>query len=1101
MALKGDLKDINLADIFQTLSMNQQEGTLTVISGTKRMDLYFSKEGIHLLTTTDKKYPRLGEILLKEKKITPVELDMALARQKMTGELIGQALIDMGIVSTADIEQSVRRQIEEEIYDVFSWKNARFEFIPGEPKGEFFDPARLGKPITFDVSGIIMEAARRVDEWEQIHRVVPSMQAVLKVQDPNADIPLLDEVGVAEEAVRKIAELIDGKRTVEKIVEESPASKFDTSKVLASLVQKRYAEVLGIKEMILVADSYANEGDVKTAIKIYKETLKDLPPSSIFKQRLAQLYESIGDQKEAALEYATLADALFEEGSDEDALSLYQKALELAPKNFRLHHKLFEFYFKKGMNEDAVKEGLFVARSYWRINKLQEARETLGKLIEIAPDNLEVRQMLINISLDLEDTDEAVKHYEYLAECYSKTRDRSSLIEIYRKILSIDKSRSDIKAKLDRELGRIAKVEKKKEVGHKPLIISFTILLIVAGAAIAFWYYNHLADTDMERIKDAILNFSKQQVSEVPTEDADRLKRDFEGLKRKFERLRSRYKYAFFTDYEEWRRECESLLGRCEGIVKDICERREEEIRQAQQEIATLLEKAEKLDGGGDKSGALGIYKRILERAKTDPCSVESSLKVIVQQRVTELKQYLANARFLYEEATAAEKDGAYRKAFHKMKEILKDYPHSPEAKKLMLPLIIETVPEGAAVWINGVKQKRKTPVVVKRKPNTVVKVMLRRYGYNDVTLSVTDEQLKIHKELQKVPVWKTELKGVMVISPVTTDGKRIYIVNVSGSITALDVAEGRVSWKYKPEEFGHFKSNAVLVDGYVVIGSLNNMFYVIEKEEGRSYWKSRIPGPVTQPVLRVGENVLVTVENPYGTSGESLVLKLNIEERQKKEFKKFPQKVRSSLLLDERERVILVCAGRTVTALDTDGREVWSHTISQQISGEMAIVKDFIVLPTNRGSLLRLRRERNLPTPSQEEEEGGQISRELSPVMLGSLLTTGVCSVDKLVFVCTYTETTKESFVHAVDITTGREVWRSRIEKRVDSTPITDGKAIFVVDSAGKVYAYKVDTGELLWQDSVDDEVVATPTIVGELLIVVTKGGSKPSMVYAYVR
>ena len=77
LAFKGDLKDINLADIFQTLAMNQQEGTLSITSSEGRTEIYFSKDGVRLLASPDQKHIRLGELLLKMKKLTPVELDMA----------------------------------------------------------------------------------------------------------------------------------------------------------------------------------------------------------------------------------------------------------------------------------------------------------------------------------------------------------------------------------------------------------------------------------------------------------------------------------------------------------------------------------------------------------------------------------------------------------------------------------------------------------------------------------------------------------------------------------------------------------------------------------------------------------------------------------------------------------------------------------------------------------------------------------------------------------------------------------------------------------------------------------------------------------------
>ena len=202
MAFKGDLKDINLADIFQTLAMNQQEGTLTIVSGERRTEIYFSKEGVRLLATGNQKHIRLGELLLKKRKLTPVELDMALARQKMTGELLGQALVDMNVVTDQDIVECVRSQIEEDIYEIFSWKKAKFEFAPGEPSGEFYDPAKTGKPIAFNVNAVIMEAARRIDEWSLIHQYVPSTSTIYMLKDPQAAIPDVSHLGFTGDEIK-----------------------------------------------------------------------------------------------------------------------------------------------------------------------------------------------------------------------------------------------------------------------------------------------------------------------------------------------------------------------------------------------------------------------------------------------------------------------------------------------------------------------------------------------------------------------------------------------------------------------------------------------------------------------------------------------------------------------------------------------------------------------------------------------------------------------------------------------------------------------------------------------------------------------------------
>ncbi|MCX7704604.1 MAG: hypothetical protein N2234_11025, partial [Planctomycetota bacterium] len=350
----------------------------------------------------------------------------------------------------------------------------------------------------------------------------------------------------------------------------------------------------------------------------------NLPPSSVFRQKLAQLYENIGNQKDAAVEYAALADALVEEGSDEDALSLYQKAVELAPKNLQLHEKLFKFNLLKGNKEEALKEGLFVARNLWRVNKLQEAKEILIKLVEVAPDNLEIRQMLVNISLDLEDNVEAIKQYEFLARYFDKIDDKESLVEIYRKILAIDKNRSDIKAKLDKILSKSSKIAEKRS--RKTLVIGIVVLLLVATAGVAFWYYNHLAKVDMRACEAEVEKFSSQP--QPPDVDFDALMKQFQLLRQRFDGVCEKYRYAVFADYTEWKHRCEMMLEKGNAIVKEIERKRREEMERKQRVVAELNEKAEKMEKEGEYVKAMDAYKKILALAKEDPQCVHEILKL-----------------------------------------------------------------------------------------------------------------------------------------------------------------------------------------------------------------------------------------------------------------------------------------------------------------------------------------------------------------------------------------------------------------------------------------------------------------------------------------
>jgi len=64
------------------------------------------------------------------------------------------------------VENEIQKQMRELVYDIFSWKTAKYEFVNGHPGNEleFFNPDALGQALAFNISSVLMEAARRDDE-------------------------------------------------------------------------------------------------------------------------------------------------------------------------------------------------------------------------------------------------------------------------------------------------------------------------------------------------------------------------------------------------------------------------------------------------------------------------------------------------------------------------------------------------------------------------------------------------------------------------------------------------------------------------------------------------------------------------------------------------------------------------------------------------------------------------------------------------------------------------------------------------------------------------------------------------------------------------
>ena len=119
-SFKGNLEILNLSDIFQSLAMNRHSGTLIVNDGKREKKIFFAEGEISLLSSG--KRQRLGDMLIAAGKITAEDLDLALKLQKQSRKKLGEILVEEGFCEQSDIEALLRQQIEEEIYDLFLWR-------------------------------------------------------------------------------------------------------------------------------------------------------------------------------------------------------------------------------------------------------------------------------------------------------------------------------------------------------------------------------------------------------------------------------------------------------------------------------------------------------------------------------------------------------------------------------------------------------------------------------------------------------------------------------------------------------------------------------------------------------------------------------------------------------------------------------------------------------------------------------------------------------------------------------------------------------------------------------------------------------------------
>jgi len=175
MSFQGSITELPVPDIIQLVSVSGKTGMFTLVRGSER-----------------------GYIYLKNGQMVHARL----------GDLTG----------------------EEAIYALAIWSSGDFQFTPNEEP----EATTIEKSNT----SLLMEAARRLDEWKVLSRKIPGVDhiPVLILRDTAEPVTL-------SPVEWNVVTRIDGKKTIEELARAVQLSSFETAKVLYGLITSGLVEM------------------------------------------------------------------------------------------------------------------------------------------------------------------------------------------------------------------------------------------------------------------------------------------------------------------------------------------------------------------------------------------------------------------------------------------------------------------------------------------------------------------------------------------------------------------------------------------------------------------------------------------------------------------------------------------------------------------------------------------------------------------------------------------------------------------------------------------------------------------------------------------
>jgi hypothetical protein len=256
VALEGTIRDFGLPDIFQLIGLQRKTGILSLTNEKdgETVTVTFENGMVVMADSSVRRLEdRLGNVLVKQGKISRTRLEEALAVQKQTLQRLGHILSSGSAITQKDLRDALQVQISQIVFRVFRWRDGRYQFSPADSVD--YDRENFN-PMSADF--ILMEGIRMVDEWPIIEKKIPTFDIVFRpVVDPamiqvgvsqQTDEPGSGEIrrgaAVASGRIRltpeedRVFRRVDGERTVQAIIDAAGVGEFEVCRTLFDFLNR-----------------------------------------------------------------------------------------------------------------------------------------------------------------------------------------------------------------------------------------------------------------------------------------------------------------------------------------------------------------------------------------------------------------------------------------------------------------------------------------------------------------------------------------------------------------------------------------------------------------------------------------------------------------------------------------------------------------------------------------------------------------------------------------------------------------------------------------------------------------------------------------------
>jgi len=1042
MPVGQGLPPMSFPEMLNALARQKRSGVLRV-SGAEGWKVLELKAGsIRLVTGVSGRRLRLGEVLVARGKVPPDAVRRALEVQKATGVPLGEILVQRGLVSRADVHEIVRFQVEEEIYDLFTWADAQCEFQPDTTLGEQVEDYPGATELQIDPQQVFQEAARRIPVWQRIEKSIYSPYMSFRLTERGQSM-----LATASRGGRKLLELVQEGCCVDTIVRRTMVGRFAVWKSLTELLEAQAISAIPDAELPGLAERWEAEGALESAwgaLMRLSQVTTDRQKIAAFQGRARVLRERISREEAAAEEAAAPgARAVPGQRRPRSARAVFLLAVLVLLVLAGIFAPALGLVGGRTENLGPYREAARRAQELASKGDIAGARDVWEQFLAANPKGMgadlarsakeiidEQYEQLVEIEIDkaqrlerAKSYGEAIELYDEILKRYPRTTKQARITDLRNRAR---RDHEDYVQKLTREELRATLERGKKLFEEKRYSEAREALQNVQKSESAGPELRQEARKELARVEEV----------EAKAESLVRTARAKEESGSLDEALR-----IYQECYDLWG---SSSWGRV--AAERLTELGRDRVR------------AKMLYDEGLRSYAAGEFAAAVSRLREAERFKGFQVAELASKKLEDIQAARTRSVELLERSRRLAAEGRAEEAFALLVELAERFPHTQAARELKLDIRVESVPQGAKVVRDG-KTLGMTPLSLKLGAYESGTLIFSKQGFEthrEKFDRVRKPLLRVH--LQKGLAFRRSLGHPATAGPVDAHGR--FLVRSGATLTAFSTDSGAPIWQVEPGEPPDGRGRPAAIGDIVFVAAPGNRLLALNSATGGPRYDLPLPAaPATSPIAI---RLPLLADRVFALVGcrDGQVVLLDALDGAHRWTARVPPPIRSDMAATD--RLVFVCSpGGCLDVLDIlTGQPRWRQKVPGEIASSPAVdptgASVGVVTSLGEAYVYSASDGRVLARMVLEGCHGGGIVLDGHAAYIGG----------------------DDAKVRAFDTTTGRSLWEARVDGPVRDSPALHEGFVYVGTEKGSLICIETQSAREEWRIDAGSSVVGAPLV-----------------------